>query len=125
MWVTHHVGNYCPVSVALLLKSRESLLEERLPHLITVMCATEVLRKECQQCPQMCKGSVGTVVRQKEGTCCSQSRAWQEGRWMEGLAEEHVGRVVLLWEERQRKMDRTAGSSGDLGKWRALTCLLL
>lgn len=124
MWFNHHVGNHCPVSVALLPKSREPLLEERVPHLVTVVPATEVLRKECQQCPQMCKGSVGTVVRQKEGTCCFQALAWQEGRWVEGLAEEGVCGVVLLREERQRKMDRIAGSSGNLGKCRALTCLV-
>lgn len=54
MWVSQHVGNYCPVSAVLLLKNRG-------PHLITVMRVTGVPRKECQQCPQMCKGSVGTV----------------------------------------------------------------
>lgn len=48
---------------------------------------------------------------------------------MEGLADEQVGGAVLLREEAGswdfgRKMDRTAGSSDDLGKWRALTRLL-
>lgn len=38
MWVNHHVGNYSPVPVALLVKSRELWLETRVPSAATVIC---------------------------------------------------------------------------------------
>lgn len=129
MWVNYHVGNYCPVvSVGLLLKSREPPLEQKVPHLVTVMHTTGVLRKEYQQYPQMGKGSVGTVVRPKEGTCHFQGTCLAESKLNGRAHRRGVVDVVLLREERgswdlQRKVDRTAGSSDDLGKWSALTCL--
>lgn len=73
---------HCPVSVGVLPKSREPLLEQRVPHLVTLMRTTGVPRKEYQHCPQVHKGGVGTAVSRRRDLATSGALAWQKGsRW--------------------------------------------